>query len=352
MALLVYDYVVTLPDEIDLVWHSPRSTANAIFFLHRYTLLLFCLTFTTLMLQDHPTERTCQAAFDLQAWSTWVCSFLTGVLLMFWVNAIYQLNHVYRVAMLVTFAAMSSATAIALGVELPRIDASIEMPACSLNNVVNSADLMGLLWRQEQQQQRTPSHMMFAYLIPSAVYELVLLGLLIRKAIHLFQAGGSRCDGTALGFIFMRDSIIYLIIIFVVYVINAIIWTYAPRPLFQLGVGFGISLPCILGSRLLLNLRGAYRGRRQFTATDLLLRSSRWDHLFHGNESGAVLQPEPEPELEQEVYSDDNNNMQEVDHHHDRDDDHDRPLAGQSCCPCPSRLSRESGICEGMGIAV
>ncbi len=140
--------------------------------------------------------------------------------------------------------------------------------------------------------------------------------------------------------------------IFVVYVINAIIWTYAPRPLFQLGVGFGISLPCILGSRLLLNLRGAYRGRRQFTATDLLLRSSRWDHLFHGNESGTVLQPESEPELEQEHYSDDNNNMQEVDHHHDRDDDHDRPLAGQSCYPCPSRLSQESGICEGMGIAV
>ena len=69
------------------------------------------------------------------------------------------------------------------------------------------------------------------------------------------------------------------------YLTNAIIWTFAPRQLFQIGVGFGVSLPCILGSRLLLNLRGAYRGRRQFTATDLFPRASRWDHRFVSNSS-------------------------------------------------------------------
>lgn len=66
--------------------------------------------------------------------------------------------------------------------------------------------------------------------------------------------------------------------IFIAYLLNALIWTFAPTQLFQLGVGFGITLPCVLGSRLLLNLRAVHRHE---TPTASLIHTQRWDHLLN-----------------------------------------------------------------------
>ena len=64
------------------------------------------------------------------------------------------------------------------------------------------------------------------------------------------------------------------------YITNALIWTFAPSQLFQIGVGFGVALPSLLGSRLLLNLRGAYQRAHRFTPTVSLSHTTRWDHLL------------------------------------------------------------------------
>ncbi len=101
------------------------------------------------------------------------------------------------------------------------------------------------------------------------------------------------------------------------------IWTFASSQLFQVFVGFGITLPCLLGSHLLLNLRDVHRkntpqtvmmrtrlgtagvegsdGENEDAAGDWDMMGydmTRWDHLFNMSMS------EEEPEVGEEQGSD------------------------------------------------
>ena len=41
VVLLYYDYLLTLPDEVDRLWHAgPRSWASIVFFINRYLALV------------------------------------------------------------------------------------------------------------------------------------------------------------------------------------------------------------------------------------------------------------------------------------------------------------------------
>ena len=66
----------------------------------------------------------------------------------------------------------------------------------------------------------------------------------------------------------------------VVNTVNALLITVMPTPTVQSGVGFGIALPSIVSSRMLLDLRDVdvKRGR----TTDVQgLRVSEWETMFH-----------------------------------------------------------------------
>lgn len=68
--------------------------------------------------------------------------------------------------------------------------------------------------------------------------------------------------------------------IFAAYITNALIWTFAPSQLFQIGVTYGVALPALLGSRLLLNLRGAHQRAHRFTPTMSMSHTTRWEELL------------------------------------------------------------------------
>lgn len=81
----------------------------------------------------------------------------------------------------------------------------------------------------------------------------------------------------------------------IIYVANALTWTFAPSQLFQIGVGFGVTLPSLLGSRLLLNLRDAHARAHRFTPTVSLSGMSRWDQLSVFDD----VRPSPQLEITQ-----------------------------------------------------
>ncbi|KAI5122721.1 hypothetical protein M0805_009774 [Coniferiporia weirii] len=284
MLLLVYDYVITLPDEVNLVWNSPRSSAKTIFFLNRYFSLFVVITYTC--------RRT---AFDFQAWSNWVACILVELLLQFWVCSVYQPStsslcpsskHYIenksgkrtRVLMTILCIALATSSAAALGVVLHKVDIEVEMPGCSLAAARSAPLVMKIL--QSASQPRVPAPM-FACMLPSVVYELALLALLVRRELQFLRTGRS-CEvrRNPVAIVLIRDSVTYFIIILIAYLANALVWTFAPSQLFQVCVGFGVALPSLLGSRLLLNLRGAHQVACRFTPTVSLSQTTIWDHML------------------------------------------------------------------------
>lgn len=68
--------------------------------------------------------------------------------------------------------------------------------------------------------------------------------------------------------------------IFVIGLFNALLVTLAPTDLVQAGVGFGIALPSIASSRILLDLREVDRKRQE--QTDVRgLSVDQWETIFH-----------------------------------------------------------------------
>jgi len=154
----------------------------------------------------------------------------------------------------------------------------LEMPGCALAASHNQSQVMDLLLAAAQ--PRIPVSM-FSCMLPCVIYELVLLALIVRRAIQFFRASGRwGLRKNPVASVLIRDSVTYFIVILAAYIANALIWTFAPSQLFQIGVGFGVALPAILGSRLLLNLRGAHRRAHQFTPTVELSHTTRWDYLL------------------------------------------------------------------------
>ncbi|KDQ60215.1 hypothetical protein JAAARDRAFT_599251 [Jaapia argillacea MUCL 33604] len=56
----------------------------------------------------------------------------------------------------------------------------------------------------------------------------------------------------------IRDSVLYFFVTFAAYLTNAVVWFALPPQWIEITEAFSLSLTCIMGCHLLLNLLGAY----------------------------------------------------------------------------------------------
>ncbi|KAH7908662.1 hypothetical protein BJ138DRAFT_1115649 [Hygrophoropsis aurantiaca] len=106
-----------------------------------------------------------------------------------------------------------------------------------------------------------------AYWIPILAFEITLLALMLAKGWQNFRQQNvtavSGMTGKSLGNLLVRDSIIYFVVINAAYLANAAVWYWEPSTLVEAASPWGVLLPPLMASKLLLNLRDAfYRGSR------------------------------------------------------------------------------------------
>ncbi|KAH7925395.1 hypothetical protein BV22DRAFT_1034071 [Leucogyrophana mollusca] len=104
-----------------------------------------------------------------------------------------------------------------------------------------------------------------AYWLPILAFEITLLALMLIKGWHNFRQQNvtvvSGMTGQRLGNLLVRDSIIYFVVINAAYIANAVVWYWEPSTLVEAASAYGVLLPPLMASKLLLNLRDAfYRG--------------------------------------------------------------------------------------------
>ncbi|KAG9226663.1 hypothetical protein CCMSSC00406_0006112 [Pleurotus cornucopiae] len=106
-------------------------------------------------------------------------------------------------------------------------------------------------------------NLLWAIWVPSAVFESVLAVFVLwvaGKHMTFTKGLSSNQDkgGTAIWTVLLRDSILYPLITVSLYVTNAILWSTLPPELVQLPEAAVSCAACVLGSRLVLNLRETY----------------------------------------------------------------------------------------------
>ncbi|KAJ6595598.1 hypothetical protein DFH09DRAFT_143501 [Mycena vulgaris] len=92
------------------------------------------------------------------------------------------------------------------------------------------------------------------------IFDMIILLLVARKAyVHYQTLPGKSWSHARLMAVLMRDSVIYFLCNVIVFLATTLLWRYGPQGLATVANSWSLVVPSTSASRLLLNMRIAYR---------------------------------------------------------------------------------------------
>jgi len=229
-ALMVYEYFITLDDEVELIWKKPNSSAIKWLFLFiRYfslTSQLITQVVSHVLFKTLPVAR--HSCMGVYVWRLVACQTvltLVELVLIHRVNALYQ-NRTLMIMLVCYLGAEAFALGFDCGIFCPRLEFG---PTCLSNLSVSAVAIYGAI---------------------ALSFQGIILYLTVRKRLQAKRAGLIR---TPLLTLLIRDGAVAFIVIFILQV-GAM--TYLT---IESGVAFMqywlLSLSSCVGCRLILNLQ-------------------------------------------------------------------------------------------------
>jgi len=168
---------------------------------------------------------------------------IAEVILQLRLFALYHLNTKVLLLMVCAFLASSAAAATLMGSVLSGI-------------TVHSHDIPGIPFCVAY----NISDHFYAFWIPILFFETFLCGLAVLRGLQNFTNQSTiYLSGKRIFEILVRDSVLYFLIIFATYLVNLLWFSLGPDTLIEIPIGFSVAMSCVMGNRLLLNIRGAVR---------------------------------------------------------------------------------------------
>ncbi|KAI0065057.1 hypothetical protein BV25DRAFT_127093 [Artomyces pyxidatus] len=295
-VIILYDHVLTLDQEVQFIWKEPWSMGKVLFLASRYygvfaaifndyailsswrgsehlcvlQLALFLGFLTSLL-----SQNSCDFWISWQGWTAvFIGGTLAQVILLLRVRALYD-NRYVTVSLLVGLVMTMGTCGTIMGTSLHEKSTFLIIAEpdtfCVLDNI--------------------PPYLP-AFFIPSLVFESWLGALAIYKWIK--EVGVTLASpriAPALLQVLVRDSVTYFIVMSSLYILNGLIWLKTPA-LLDLPATFLLAFSCVMGNRLILNLRS--HAQRHSQAVRSSGRPSEMNSLFdfrHSLHSGNVWSP-------------------------------------------------------------
>ncbi|KAF5337825.1 hypothetical protein D9758_015718 [Tetrapyrgos nigripes] len=169
---------------------------------------------------------------------------IAEIILQMRLYALYFLDRKVLVMMVATFIVTAASSAAIMGVVLSKITAfSVPIP------VIGSFCV----------PTRIPNWF-YTFWIPILTFETVLCALVLMKGVQTFRASGSPFQsGRKLVGILIRDSVVYYLVMLATYLTCLLVWVIGTTDMLEIPIGFSIAMSCVLGNRVILNVRLANR---------------------------------------------------------------------------------------------
>ena len=239
-SIIIYDHILTLGPEMDLIWAAPWSNGKILFILNRYYSLATVLLDLYGFFSPAITSSFCLRFFQWQGWTGLVAAMLAQLILQMRIYAMYSLNKAVLVFMVASFLASTLTSAWIMFTAL----ASIETRTIPLMPSGKFCMADGI-----------PKNF-YTFWIPLIAFEAVLCGLALIRGFQAVRTGGSLFRaGRLLVRILIRDSVLYFLVIGATYVTCLLFWLAAPITLFEVPIGFSIAMSCVVSNRIILNVR-------------------------------------------------------------------------------------------------
>ncbi|KAA1473592.1 hypothetical protein DENSPDRAFT_282104 [Dentipellis sp. KUC8613] len=241
-TIIIFDHVNTLGEEVELIWKERPSWGSVLFILNRYYGLFAAIFNTYTSLSNGLSISVRHFWIKWQSWTAvFTTTAITQLVLILRIRAMYSNDRSMTIVMCIAFVfSLTSCTVI-------------------MNEAIReiSVTVMSVSGRTFCRPSSAPATLP-AYFIPVIVFETFLFGLAVVKWVR--DVGfrlSSRAFAPALLHILVLDSVVYFIVMTAAYAMNALLWIVKPE-VPELPIGFVIALACVMGDRLILNIRARH----------------------------------------------------------------------------------------------
>ncbi|KAG1739880.1 uncharacterized protein EDB91DRAFT_1134250 [Suillus paluster] len=234
LGLLIYEHIITIEDEVDLIWMKRTSWVTYLYHFNRW-LPASWLIFDIIQLSptNVASSKTCVTYM--------LCNNIIALLMTISVQTILQLRAwaIYGRSRRVFFWMIGlsiieiTAMALLIGVTIARVERFpvVSTPVgCVFEGL---APLSAIFWT------------------PALVIEPIICILVLKKVLLDRQARSE------LAMFLARDSLLYFLVIFMELVASTVVWARFPDYI-DLFMPWSMALPSLLCNRLLLNMRGRF----------------------------------------------------------------------------------------------
>ncbi|EJU04512.1 hypothetical protein DACRYDRAFT_21024 [Dacryopinax primogenitus] len=243
MTALIYDHLLTLAEEIELIWKSSFSLVKILFLINRYSVLGVMLVQTWSMagyatgLNDHVCRNL---FFAVSTWQLIAGGGISPFLLFLRVWSIYGRTRTVQVVV----GGLCAANFIAI-----LISATLNIWIL-LGNIYYAPQINRCVCTQR------PEYVWVIWVTP-LIYETVIFGMIAYKTWTHMREDIQTPIITAL----WQDGILYFTVLVAVRLYTILAWIVAPPSLFFMGIYLMLATITTMASRTILHLRAAARQR-------------------------------------------------------------------------------------------
>ncbi|KAL5522956.1 hypothetical protein ACEPAF_1223 [Sanghuangporus sanghuang] len=266
MIVVIYDTLLTMDREIEFFWEPQKQRwtyIKVIYFVNRYGGLLIlvvdtwgfffrlrhCLPFAPFVsnlpvlpvvdisISPKLIRHTIVVQFYFQQWTGWIAVLLVEIILIIRVNTLYERSRTSTLVLSTIFFAQAALMATVL----------IKWDLISILVFFDDIHACG--------SQLAPPYWISFFWLPPIIMDFILLVLTLRKSLALRRiTPGKSWSELRLHRTLVRDQALYFVGIFICSLANMGFFTIYPKILCA-ALGFALGFPCVMGSRILLNLR-------------------------------------------------------------------------------------------------
>ncbi|KAF9468869.1 hypothetical protein BDZ94DRAFT_548070 [Collybia nuda] len=273
----LYDHLITFDQEVELVWNKPWTIAKVLFFWNRYFGTFFLLAEAVVFSIKPSSDQVCRDWFFIQGWSTALIIWSMQSTMLFRTFAMFRRNRFVIISCIICYAIEVCTMVVIMILSFQFIDAINEpFPGIFICTPYN-----------------VPRYM-YAFWLPIVVFDCVLFGLALWAGTqHVKVLHGLNSPRSSMWEVLLKDSLLYFSVTLTTYITSAVVWLVVPAHWLELPQGFSIAGTCVMGVRLVLNLRKAYYMPRP---GDIELETL--DHDWRNPSQVEILSASPAPSSE------------------------------------------------------
>ncbi|KAL5526776.1 hypothetical protein ACEPAF_8501 [Sanghuangporus sanghuang] len=285
---IVFDYLLTLDQEIQFIWKARWSIGKLLFFVNRYY-TLFVVGFNNYALFSPKLSDDVRAVFS--PWCSLgfsklelsvtglVAAALAETILQLRLYALYYGNKKVLVLMVSFFISAMASSAIIMGTTLRDVEARAHL--------IPGTDFCIPI--------HVSSHF-YAFWIPILCFEALLCALACIRGYRSYRdreirrmsdlrrrVRQSHQPERHLNIleVLLRDGVGYFIIAFATYLTTTLMWIIGPITVLEIPIGFTVAFASVIGNRLLLNLRDSAKSASSADARNQNMSHSQGVDVVH-----------------------------------------------------------------------